>query len=337
MGDQANLAFGPEWDELAANSTLSTVFQTTGWYRAWLETVAAAESVVPLVIEVRSDAYLRAAVALQIRSLGKQMILEPLSTPWADYHEAIGIPNDRDAARRLNSAMQELAGAHNWRIVCDNVLPGGLLDCALNASGYKRVRSSTIAVLDLMDRDHMKRILTRKEYTVKWRRLSRLGTVACVHHDTCEAILERLPLFIRMHQEQWKERNDVVAPFEGGTVNKAFEAIVRHLAPVHRICLTELVLDEKPIAMYYGFLDGKAYRAYRTCFSQIHYRLSPGHLMLQRMISDFVAAGLREFDFMRGSYPYKFGYTNRCRYNICIATTNIHSVSSHQSLAGEIS
>ena len=127
--------------------------------------------------------------------------------------------------------------------------------------------------------------------------------------------MKRFPAFVEMHYEQWKDRFDAVAPFDGEVINATFDYIIRHLAPHGLILLTELLLDDRPIAMYYGFNYGRRYGAYRTTFDSTFRHLSPGHLMLRQMMVDFSRAGIIELDLMRGDYPYKREYINCSRYN----------------------
>lgn len=318
VGPEACEALTREWDDLARANPRATVFQTSGWYSAWLGNVAAHENAEPLVLRFPVDGTMRAAVALQI-SRDPEVTIRPLSWPWADYHDAVGSPFDGEAIEALAITLREFMTQERWSLVLDEVVPGGILERIADHLGAELSESSHTAAVDLTNLSHTNLVLGRREYVAKSRRLARLGRVACRHHGRREEVLRRIPAFIEMHQNRWANRSDAVAPFDGGVIDAAFVAMVDHLAPLGQLLLTELTLDERPIAMYFGFTYGRRYGGYRTVFDQEHKQLSPGHLMLRQMIVDFTAAGFRELDLMRGAYAYKYDYANLKNRNLRFA------------------
>lgn len=308
-------AFTPEWDQLAEATASATVFQTSGWYLAWIHAVAAVEGAEPVIALIRSSGRLRAAVALQMSLVAGSPALLPLSSPWADYHDALAVSSDTEALAALGGAIADLAVERGCSILLDDLVSGGILEAALRVFTPVRSLSSPVAAIDLTDEAHLARVMKGREHAIKWRRLNRAGDVACRHHSTAEAIKEKLPALIQMHRRQWANRAEAVAPFDGGTADRAFEAMVRHMAPLGHIVLTEFLLDERPTAAYFGFFYKRVYGGYRTAFDPDFRRLSPGHLMLRRMLTDFAAAGIRKLDLMRGAYEYKAEYANRAEHN----------------------
>jgi CelD/BcsL family acetyltransferase involved in cellulose biosynthesis len=228
----------------------------------------------------------------------------------------LGNPFDVEAIEVLAQALRELMAKEQCPLVLDDVIPGGILERAIRRLPAERSESSTTVAIDLTDSAHKEHLIGRKEYLVKSRRLERLGKVSCRHHSEPGEIKRRMRAFVEMHRRRWSGRPDAVAPFDGGIIDAAFAAIVRHLAPRGLLLLTELALGGIPIAMYFGFTYGCRYGGYRTAFDEEHRRLSPGHLMLQRMIVDLSAAGFHELDLMRGAYLYKNDYASRRRRNL---------------------
>jgi CelD/BcsL family acetyltransferase involved in cellulose biosynthesis len=304
-----------EWDELARANTSATIFQTSGWYRAWLATVAGHERAEPLVLRFPATGPIRAGLALQI-SLEPAVTIRPLSSPWADYHDAVGDPFDFEAIESLACTLQEFIEETGYPLVLDEVVPGGMLERIAGHLDVRRSESSATAAIDLTNSLHTAHVLSRKEHLAKSARLARLGRVACRHQSERTEVLRRLPAFIEMHTSRWSQRADAIAPFDGGVIDAAFAAMVDHVAPLGQLLLTELTLNGKPIAMYFGFAYNERYNGYRTAFDLAHRRLSPGHLMLRQMIVDFAVAGFRELNLMRGGYAYKYEYANlkSCNY-----------------------
>ncbi len=316
-GVEAANAFTPEWDELAARNPCATVFQTAGWYKAWLEVAADEEGVEPVVLCVSKDGILHMAVALQVHGASNRVI-QPLSTPWADYHDAVGSPFDLEVQQALASAILRLMTDTGYSILCDDIAPNGILVKALRPFATIIEDSNLTASIDLTHQSHLEVILAHKEHRIKWRRLERQGEVHCRHHVRPDIIMERLPKFIALHRGQWEGRCDAVAPFDGHVIDQTFQAIVRHLAPRGQLLLTELSLEDQPIAMYFGFVYIGRYFGYRTTYDKTYWRLSPGHLMLKQMILDLAAAGFHDLDLMRGAYAYKREYCDKIRRNKCI-------------------
>jgi CelD/BcsL family acetyltransferase involved in cellulose biosynthesis len=309
-GDEVMMTLTPEWDALAAANPKAKVFQTSSWYLAWIESVAAHERASPILLRVPADGKVRAAVALQL-SGGEVEALRPLSWPWADYHDGVGSLLDREAIEALSRGVRELVAAQGRPLLLEDVVPGGMWESIVAHLPVSTSASSHTSAIELTDAAHIEHVLNRKEHVVKSRRLQRLGCVRCQHHLDVRAVLERFPALVRLHQEHWSDNPDAVAPFDGGVIDSAFECIIRHMAPRGQLILTELLLNDETIAAYLGFVHGGWYGAYRTAFESSYHRLSPGHLMLRQMILDFQARGLRELDLMRGDYSYKQEYANR--------------------------
>ncbi|HET7232369.1 MAG TPA: GNAT family N-acetyltransferase [Longimicrobium sp.] len=314
-GGAARAFLGAGWEALWAGSPAATTFQSAGWYRAWLAAVAPHEGAEPLVLRVP-----HAAVALQ-RCAGADGApqLAPLSWPWADYHDAVAAGPADEAAAALGPALEALVQETGLPLLLDDVVPGGVLDRATRGDAFHRAPASPTGAIDLGDAAHVRAILSRPEHLLKRRRLERRGAVDCRHHTGRDEILHRMPDFIALHTRQWEGRADAVAPFGDGVVDGAFTAMVEELAPAGGVVLSELLLDGRPVAMYFGFRHRDWFGGYRTCYDPELFRLSPGHLLLHQMIADFAARGVRTLDLMRGSYAYKREYVPSFRHNLRIS------------------
>lgn len=74
-----------------------------------------------------------------------------------------------------------------------------------------------------------------------------------------------------------------------------------------------LELDEQPIATWYGWRIGDRYAFYNQGFNPEWSRLSPGGVLLSRVIESAFEERAREFDFLLGEEAYKFRYVDRSR------------------------
>ena len=316
------LALDNSWDQLVKNGGRATWFQLSGWYNGWVEAVAGPSAAYPVIIRIEDSSGLRAGLALQLlhNPLDGPIRLTPLSMPWADYHEALGSPNDDFAIERLAESCNFLAEKYKAAVAFEDVMANGLLSKVGVKLGLKFKENSPTFTIRL-DRDETwRKEMEREEFRRKRRRLARLGTVTCHHHTDPEIVARRLPVFFEMHQTQWKNRPGPIEPFDDPVVVKGFKAFSRYLTLIEAVVLTEFCLNDQPIAMYYGFKLGLRYGGYRTTFDLSFRRYSPGHLMLHRMLEDFQAAGLVELDLMRGSHDYKLLYISDYRKNLVFHT-----------------
>ncbi len=319
IGIQTKEVFNSEWKALVRVNPTSTVFQTGPWYQAWIESVSKKERTEPVIIKVTGSQVLRAALGLQIRRKADgSRCIQPLSSPWADYHEAIAHPKDVKAIDALSHAVAQSIRELGFPLECTEVITGGILETVLNRLNAVKISVSQTGQIDLTDRKHVEKILNRREYKLKMRRLLRFGHIRCRYHFEEKAILACLPAFITMHRKQWKGRLNTVAPFDGGVVDCAFETMVKYLAPQGYLGMVELLLDNQSIAMYFGFLFRRCYFAYRTTYDLELSKYSPGHIMLVKMVEDFLDRGLRYIDLMRGNYDYKKQYINKFKKSLAL-------------------
>lgn len=293
-----------------------TPFQSAGWCRAWIAEAAEAEGAVPVLLRAGTAAGRPVYAGLQMHREQAGRVLRPLCWPWADYHRAWwseGEPEPDGAADALAAALAELQRIEGAALDLQDVAEGDLLHRAALLAGARSSPASPVVSFDLTDAERVAKVLDRKETVRKARLLARRGRVELVHWRDPAALRERLPVFFTMHAAQWRDRPDAVAPFDGGPVDRTFAAAAQRDCGV---VLSELRLDSVPLAMYYGFLHQDRYWAYRTAFNQEFRRLSPGYQLVAGMIRDFVAEGVRDFDLMRGDYPYKADYAEGVGYNV---------------------
>ncbi len=293
-----------------------TPFQTVGWCRAWITQAARFEQATPILLEAGVAAGGRVRVGLQVHDTVAGPVLRPLSWPWADYHDACDMTpgGHPDAPRVLAEAIDYLQGTERARLDLPDLVDGGLLHRAAVQLGARLRSSSTVVSVDLGDAEHVRSIASRKEIARKARRLARLGRLSLVHLRDPADLAARLPAFFAMHAAQWKDRADVVAPFDGGVVDQTFAAVAAQ--PDAGVLLTELRLDSSPLAMYFGFLHRRRYWGYRTAYDRRYWRLSPGHQLVVQMITDFARSPVDTFDLMRGGYAYKLEYASSVSANV---------------------
>ncbi|GGU29558.1 GNAT family N-acetyltransferase [Streptomyces violascens] len=285
-----------------------TPFQTCGWWRAWIREAADAEGATPVLVHITRTDRPTLVVGLQLHQDGGTALLRPLSWPWADYHEVAEVgdasptgsePDIAGLAEAIDRCQREFGA----RLELSNLRAGGPLLRAVSALGAAPRPSDTVFRLDLTDSDVVRRVSERRDMRRKRRRIERLGTLRLTCADTPARIATRLPAFIELHTQQWRDRPDTVAPFDGGVVDRTYAAVAAEPSSAAR--LHELWLDDILIAGWFGFWHHRTYYAYRAAYDLSHGRDSPGHLLTAAMVTELAAQGTDTFDLTRGAYGYK--------------------------------
>ena len=317
-GNDVVTCLDERWDALVDASPKATVFQTAAWFAGWIAAVAEREHARPLALVHHVDGRLRGLLPLQLVARGGQASLRSLSYPWADYHEALGDPLDAELVESLAAGLRAHVTRQQVPLVLRDVVAGGLWERVARSAGATCRAGSEIAGIDLADEPALRRILEDREHRIERRRLARLGRVDCRHYDHPADIRARFESFVAMHRAQWLNRPDAIAPFTDSSVERAYAAMVEHMAPGGKVVLSQLTVGPRLIAVYFGFRFKGTYDGYRTAYDAELYRLSPGHLLLHQMIEDFRAAGLRKLDLTRGGHSYKAGYSGSFDHNLSI-------------------
>jgi len=140
----------------------------------------------------------------------------------------------------------------------------------------------------------------RHEIRRKDRRLARdLGDLHVEQDAELPAAMEG---FVEMHR---KARGD-----KGGFMSEAmaafFHDLGRRFAALGSLRLDSLSAGGQPVAATLGFADEAGYYLYNSAYETGFTSLSPGVVLLARLIEREIGLGRPVFDFLRGDERYKF-------------------------------
>lgn len=161
-------------------------------------------------------------------------------------------------------------------------------------SAVLRLPDTFDAYLDLVGKKE------RHEIRRKERRLAReLGDL---HLDEGEELTDAIEGFVTMHRlsrgDKGEFMNDSMAAF--------FRDAALRFAEVGSLRLDTLHANGRPVAATVGFADEHGYYLYNSAFEPSVGNLSPGNVLLARLIRREIEAGRPCFDFLRGDERYKF-------------------------------
>lgn len=159
--------------------------------------------------------------------------------------------------------------------------------------------------------------LTKKDRHELRRKSRRLESAGAVRHylvDSLPAIRAAWPDFFRLHTLSRPEKVAFLTP----DVRRFFEEMAEALFPLGIFRLYFLEVDGIRVSAVICFVQGDELWLYNSGYDPDYRHLSVGLLLKALCLRDAAEAGLRRFDFLRGSEPYKYhlGATDRPIYRV---------------------
>jgi CelD/BcsL family acetyltransferase involved in cellulose biosynthesis len=135
----------------------------------------------------------------------------------------------------------------------------------------------------------------RKRLKSKLNKLNQLGEVSFKLEDS--AYEESLARFLVLESSGWKGRNR--SAIASNAQSAAFySSLVESLKGRGQLRLYSLSLNAKPISMQLGLLMDGVYYSPKVAYDEAFSYFSPGHLLVQHIISDLANQGAHTFEFL---------------------------------------
>jgi CelD/BcsL family acetyltransferase involved in cellulose biosynthesis len=289
-----------EWDDLLAASRTPTVFLTSGWLTAWAEAKASAPV---LAVRVREGERLIAAAAFEATRDGIRFAGRGAS----DYCDVIiaGNSSDETAASALRTLLLAAStaspGANHFDL---RRLPCGSRALALldQTDFFVTARRGVQAPWMCMSAAPEK--LKKKSLVRHERGLEKRGALECTTWRHAADILPRLDAFFDLHVQRW-HGTDSPSLFLEEQNRALYRRATENLSPLGVLRYTEIRLDQRLLAAHYGFSWLGCFTWYKPCFDPRLAKLSPGEVLIKRLIELAVAEQATRFDFTIGNEPFK--------------------------------
>lgn len=306
----------PEWPALLARDPNRHVFATPEWNRLWWEQFGAGKDLFMLTMYRGPELV---AIAPLYRKLedGRKILRFNGGIDLTDYLGPICSLEDRDEVaealvRWLDTTDIEWDefDAHNMPV------PLGFAEFLVDHSDrhgfeFRLDQEETTAVLPLVDNwetyvEHLDK-KERHELRRKRRRLGRDHPDAKFRTATAQSLDEDLNSFIEMH----KQAEGHKGRFMGPEIVEFFRRIADCFMPLGWLHLDVLEVAGKPIAATFSFEFDNTFYLYNSAYEQTVARLSPGYILVSRLIEDAIERGVKQFDFLRGPQRYKYQFGAR--------------------------
>lgn len=130
-------------------------------------------------------------------------------------------------------------------------------------------------------------------------------------------IQESFNTLFSLHQERWASRGETGA-FSTEALRKFHLDVGTSMLRKGWLKLYFLEIDSKTVASFYCFEFGGKYFYYQGGYDRSKEQLSPGLVLMGKIIEDAIIEGNTEFDFLRGVENYKWRWTKKYRETVDI-------------------
>lgn len=311
-----------EW-KADAELSATRIFQHPWVVRAWIDTRGAARELEPELCRAIHEDGSRVWLPMvrsrrRLQRLGLRE-LEAAGEPNFDYQEPLACrPNGGQIGWRdfWRSFEGEVVGRRRADVVRFRRVPAE--SSGEHGRGAGSYVSPFLALRHVDSWGSFERTLganLRGDLRRRFRRLVEAGRQLELHRlgpEEWEESDRELEALLAAHRHEWAG-----TPSEQSLEQEGMRAFYRRLLsvllPTGALHFTLLRLDGSTVAWHFGFLWRGTLHWYKPVYDVRRRELSPGKLLLGKLVSMAIDAGLSEIDFGVGNEPYKLQWTRSAR------------------------
>jgi CelD/BcsL family acetyltransferase involved in cellulose biosynthesis len=155
--------------------------------------------------------------------------------------------------------------------------------------------------------EHLGRIRRRETYGRRVRWLQRQPGFRIDVATAPAAVVPAMEDFLRLHRLRWAEEGGSYG-IPPGPVEDFHREVAPLLASRGWLRLYLLLVEGRAIAAVYGIELGRRFYYYQSGYDPSWSSRSPGVVLVGRTVEDAYARGLVDYDFLRGTEPYKLDW-----------------------------
>jgi CelD/BcsL family acetyltransferase involved in cellulose biosynthesis len=301
----------PEWADLAARDPNRHVFLLPAWGRAWWEEFGAGKELLVLTFLDPEPVGL-AALTLdeseeggRLRFLGGDDLTDYMGPLTAGPEH---LPGVADALVRY--ACEEIPGWTLFDAKCLPV-PFGFTEWLVEAAdrlgvSFEIDQHETTAVLPLPSSfdDYLDSLEKKERHEVrrKMRRFEREAPDARLVTATEKTLEQDLLDFADMHRGSEGSKGH----FMGTERQTFFRRVARSMGSLGLLSLDFLEAGGKRVASTFSFKYDGTFYLYNSAYDASLRAISPGLILVVKLIERSIAEGYHRFDFLRGEERYKY-------------------------------
>jgi CelD/BcsL family acetyltransferase involved in cellulose biosynthesis len=302
----------PEWRQLLKADPNRHIFATPEWSRLWWESFGEGRQSGLVLTFARPEAVALAALTVDVTPEGRRMRFMG-GDDLTDYQGPL-IAGQEHRPAVAEAFLEFLLGEFDgWDYLEAKGLPvpfhfsEWLVEVADRTGlDFELELHELTAVLMLPAgwRDYLGGLGSKKRHELerKMRRFDREAPSAVLRTTDDERLEEDIEAFIGLHKTSPGEKGEFMLPAR----EEFFRNVARTLQPAGLLCLDLLELDGRPIAATISFRYDGVFYLYNSAYDLSLKAISPGLILVARLIERSIGEGLRRFDFLRGRERYKY-------------------------------
>lgn len=300
-----------EWNALLKRSAANTLFLTLEWQRTWWRELGDGDL---RVLAMREDDALVGIAPLffEPNVLGAVEVALVGCKEVSDYLDFIFARGYEPACFRAVVDFLKSGDAPEWHTIglCNIVETSptlSILPEMLNAEGWRThvAFEDVCPIVALPDTfDAYLAMLDGKERRELQRKLRRASEgVAITFTTAAEALVRDMNDFIALMKASAPDKAAFMTP----RMTRFFHAVARAMFEADRLQLAFLEVEGVRAAAYMNFVYEDAVLVYNSGLDPEKYAyLSPGQVLIARLIEKAILDGRRTFDFLQGNEEYKY-------------------------------
>ena len=298
-----------EWDSLVARSREDSFFLRSSFLIPVWETV-----------EKRAPIYFSQArladgelVAAGLFVPGRRGSLTLLASEPGDYLDILTdrrLTDDQSATLKREMIADVLGESGRHVLYLPHVVDShGTTKTVLGSSGGLHGTSIRTMPAPAMRLNATDSRINRSSFRRVENRLARQGKVEFHQWTTPDEVVARLPAFFDQHQRRWK--GTPCERFFADVVHRElFVRLAESVGQTPWLRYSELRLNGALAASHFGFRYGARFLWYKPAYERDLSKLSPGIVLIHRLIEQALAEGASELDFTIGGEAFKSRYAD---------------------------
>ena len=310
----------PAWDSVFAADDRATPFQSPAWAHAWWRHWGGGSR--PWLIAVRDEGRVVGLAPLRVRRIAGARVLRGFEEP-GDYWDVLAVPELRPQVEEA-VAREMLRRRGDWDAVVLSRLPhGSSTAAAVRSAGLRPVARFTtpcpaISLPGTFDA-YLAMLSSKRRTTVRRRlRLLERGELA-LHEVTVGEVPVAAERWQRLRVRQWSQLGKRLMTEHTQPRFRAFLVdVATELLPAGLAVMWELEREGEVVGSFINFCDARAFYHYLGAYRPDLGQLSIGNVATAYGIRSSIEAGRAQYDFGRGSEPYKYWYGGVDRFSTTV-------------------
>lgn len=306
------------WNALARLGT-NTVFQTYQWQSSWWSTYA--DRYEPLFVTVSNGGSTCGVAPLMVEQSPAGRFVRFVGDGRADYCDFLS-RNDWNTAAAIVRGLKDYG---QWDVLDLTNVPSqsstvGMIKAICHDAGLGVMVHDHLVCPTLLIHGHeraVQRILDKPSLRRRINYFERKGRLTFRDLTHSAEIESYLDAFFGQHISRWTGL-DTPSLFHHALNQQFYRELTARMHETDWLLFSLVELDDRPIAMHYGFDYDDALTWYKPSFDPAFSGGSPGLVLVRHLIDRAVAQGRREVDFTIGDEPFKRRFTNHVRKTVRI-------------------